>query len=365
MTTTSNDVKATANVSSPLRVMQQSKNGGEADSNNGSSSSSNLEHEDDDHDDGKGSGEGGAGAIRLTSAVVSQITETLLKVIFDAGSRQENSPHTPLSPQDIVVSSLAAELMGKGFFLWRRHVTDVGSLISKLHRLSLIKRAALAGAAHRALLQAGQSAPRSFIRQMGNEALNLKTRARCRSGALFAIVALVKKYPSSLITALPSAVQIIIKCLDPSAPALRKSLLRPATAALHALVQNYPSVTFHQKSQRFAVGTTPRTSSVIVIYDLRTATKWRILSGHKKTITAVSFNPSATYLASYSPDEACLKFWETGAQGFLTNFLGIQGQCIKTVKLAATTIAPSEQATSEALLNNRIVWISPKMVFES
>mmetsp|Transcript_44127 Transcript_44127/g.73535 ORF Transcript_44127/g.73535 Transcript_44127/m.73535 type:complete len:268 (+) Transcript_44127:1561-2364(+) len=252
--------------------------------------------------------------------------------------------------------------MGKGFFLWRRHVTDVGSLISKLHRLSLIKRAALAGAAHRALLQAGQSAPRSFIRQMGNEALNLKTQARCRSGALFAIVALVKKYPSSLITALPSAVQIIIKCLDPSAPALRKSLLRPATAALHALVQNYPSVTFHQKSQRFAVGTTPRTSSVIVIYDLRTATKWRILSGHKKTITAVSFNPSATYLASYSPDEACLKFWETGSQGFLTNFLGIQGQCVKTVKLATITIPPSGQTTSEALLNNRIVWISPKMI---
>eukprot|EP00469_Lotharella_globosa_P000398 CAMPEP_0167796704 /NCGR_PEP_ID=MMETSP0111_2-20121227/15207_1 /TAXON_ID=91324 /ORGANISM="Lotharella globosa, Strain CCCM811" /LENGTH=1669 /DNA_ID=CAMNT_0007690649 /DNA_START=264 /DNA_END=5273 /DNA_ORIENTATION=+ len=304
-------------------------------------------------------------AIKLTSSVVRQITETLLKVVFDVGSRHDTNDERPLSPQDIVVSSLAAELMGKGFFLWRRHVTDVASLISRLHRLSLIKRAALAGAAHRALLQAGQSAPRSFIRQMGNEALNLKSKARCRSGALFAIVALVKKYPSSLINALPSAVQIIIKCLDPSAPALRKSLLRPATAALHALVQNYPSVTFHQKSQRFAVGTTARTSSVIVIYDLRTATKWRILSGHKKTITAVSFNPSATYLASYSPDEepASLKFWETGSQGFLTNFLGITCQCIKTVPLPGIQLAaPGAQLTSEALLNNRIVWISPKMV---
>mmetsp|Transcript_23809 Transcript_23809/g.57672 ORF Transcript_23809/g.57672 Transcript_23809/m.57672 type:complete len:1737 (+) Transcript_23809:84-5294(+) len=303
-------------------------------------------------------------AIRLTSGVVSQITETLRKVIFDVASRHAEQPNATLSPQDIVVSSLAAELMGKGFFLWRRHITDVASLISKLHRLSLIKRAALAGAAHRALLQAGQAAPRSFIRQMGNEALNLKSKSRCRSGALFAIVALVKKYPSSLVTALPSAVQIIIKCLDPSAPALRKSLLRPATAALHALVQNYPSVTFHQKSQRFAVGTSPRTSSVIVIYDLRTATKWRILSGHKKTITAVSFNPSATYLASYSPDESppCLKFWETGSQGFLTNFLGIQGQCVKTIPLKVVSVQPGSQTTSEALLNNRIVWISPKMV---
>mmetsp|Transcript_4031 Transcript_4031/g.7716 ORF Transcript_4031/g.7716 Transcript_4031/m.7716 type:complete len:122 (-) Transcript_4031:143-508(-) len=104
---------------------------------------------------------------------------------------------------------------------------------------------------------------------------------------------------------------------------------------------------------------------VIVIYDLRTATKWRILSGHKKTITAVSFNPSATYLASYSPDEepATLRFWETGSQGFLTNFLGITCQCIKTVPLGAIQLAtPGAQLTSEALLNNRIVWISPKMV---
>ncbi|GAB5355853.1 hypothetical protein AAMO2058_000240700 [Amorphochlora amoebiformis] len=255
--------------------------------------------------------------IKLSAAIAGQITETLLKVIYDICSREESNAGHGLTTQDIVVSSLAAELMGKGFFLWRRHVGDAPSLISKLHRLSLIKRAALAGAAHRALLQAGQSAPRSFIRQMGNEALNLRSKPRCRSGALFAIVALVKKYPSSLVSALPSAVQIIIKCLDPSAPALRKSLLRPATAALHALVQNYPSVTFHQKSQRFAVGTTARTSSVIVIYDLRTATKWRILSGHTATITAVSFNPSAAYIASYSPDEqpANLKIWETGSQG--------------------------------------------------
>lgn len=317
------------------------------------------------HSERKASADGKDDPIKIPTSVVRQITETLLQVLYSISSRQDSS-RRPLSAQELVVSALAAELMGKGFFLWRRHVADVAGLISRLHRLSLFKRASLAGAAHRALLQAGLFAPRRFIVTMGGEALNLRAQGRCRSGALFAIVALVKKYPSSLISALPTTVQIIIKCLDPSASALRKSLLRPVTAALHALVKNYPCVSFHQKSQRFAVGTDARTSSVIVIYDLRTATKWRILSGHKGTITAVCFNPSATKLASYAPDESppVLKFWETGSSGLLTNLLGIQGQCVKTVKLpAAQRRGPaSAKAMGEALLKNRIVWISPRMV---
>ena len=33
------------------------------------------------------------------------------------------------------------------------------------------------------------------------------------------------------------------------------------------------------------------TQQVIIIYDLRTATKWRILEGHEAGVTAISFNP--------------------------------------------------------------------------
>jgi hypothetical protein len=75
--------------------------------------------------------------------------------------------------------------------------------------------------------------------------------------------------------------------------AVRKSLLQPATQALFVLVSKYPMVSFHQKSQRFAVGTDPQHGSVVIIYDLRTATKWRILEGHKGVLAAVAFNSSA------------------------------------------------------------------------
>lgn len=71
---------------------------------------------------------------------------------------------------------------------------------------------------------------------------------------------------------LPDVVTAVIRTLDPSEPDQRKGCLRASTRALHELVKQYPMVSFHQESQRYAVGTL---SSVIVIFDLRTATKVR------------------------------------------------------------------------------------------
>jgi hypothetical protein len=42
------------------------------------------------------------------------------------------------------------------------------------------------------------------------------------------------------------------------------------------LLQKYPMVSFHQESQRLAVGTS---ENVIIIYDLKTATRWHVLEG--------------------------------------------------------------------------------------
>lgn len=53
--------------------------------------------------------------------------------------------------------------------------------------------------------------------------------------------------------------------------------LHAATASLFQLVRRFPMVTFHQQTQRFAVGCT---DGLIVLYDLRTATKWKVLEGH-------------------------------------------------------------------------------------
>ena len=149
---------------------------------------------------------------------------------------------------DAVKCALAAELLGKGFSMWKNYIVDlVGALarvvffaplsrlhcaavIRRLHQLSLMANAAVASAAHRALLEAGRVVPKYFVQCMGKEALNSKSNPRARSQALFCIVALVRRYPEALAYVLPSTVQIITRCLDPSDPTLRKSLLQSATA---------------------------------------------------------------------------------------------------------------------------------------
>jgi hypothetical protein len=225
-------------------------------------------------------------------------------------------------------------------------------LFRKLHHLSLSRNAIIAKAAHRALLDAGKEAPKYFIRSMGKEALASKNTAQCRSGALIAIVSLVRKNPHCLAAVLPSAVQIIVRCLDPSDPGLRKNLLLSSTAALHVFIQKYPMASFHQVSQRFAVGTDAEHKNVIVIYDLRTATKWRMLDGHNGNISAIAFNQDGSCLVSYSADEKpapTVRAWNTAVSGFFSSLLGIQGRCTRVWKLKPAQVPAKKLSAKEAL----------------
>ena len=77
----------------------------------------------------------------------------------------------------------------------------------------------------------------------------------------------------------PVVVSAVLRPLDPSVPSLREGCLHASTSALRILVQRYAMMAFHQGTQRLAVGTV---EGVVVLYDLRTATKWRILQGHER-----------------------------------------------------------------------------------
>merc|ERR1712176_1611086 len=86
-------------------------------------------------------------------------------------------------------------------------------------------------------------------------------------------------------------------------------------------------VAFQQHTQRFAVGSV---DAIIIIYDLRTATKWRILEGHTSPVTAVCFEDNTgDQIASYASNEGSLRIWQTGTAGIFATILGIKGKCIK------------------------------------
>jgi WD40 repeat protein len=190
--------------------------------------------------------------------------------------------------------------------------------------------------------------------------------------AISLLGSLVKQDPISLLPLLPRLVETVVRSLDPHLPYLRDSCLQATTKVLHTLVSQYPMISFHQDSQRLAVGTN---DNVIVIYDLKTATRWHVLEvrkgkkkkknyfffcscsfyfisffafgqqfifffiyffffflkGHTGAITALSFSENGKFLSSYSIVDNQVKFWSTTA-GFV--IFGSTPHCVKSFAVA-------------------------------
>ena len=82
--------------------------------------------------------------------------------------------------------------------------------------------------------------------------------------------------------------------------------------------------------------------ALILIYDLRTTTRWKQLKGHRAAITAIEFNSDGQYLISYSAYERppTVKCWYIGSGGFFNSLLSLTSgaysngngmiKCIKT-----------------------------------
>lgn len=100
------------------------------------------------------------------------------------------------------------------------------------------------------------------------------------------------------------------------------------------MVKSFSMVAFHHETQRLAVGTP---SGPVVIYDVRTSAKWKILEGHVKDVMAVEFDSKGNILASYSSVDSTLRLWKVGNAGFLSTIIGGTGKSIKEIKLKALT----------------------------
>lgn len=188
----------------------------------------------------------------------------------------------------------------------------------------------------------------SYITTICKQILNGRNTVQQRQSSILCIVSLCKKYPIQMIQYVTTCVNVIIHVLDPSDAILRKSILQSCTTALHIFVQNYPFVTFHQNNQYIAIAAT----NTIIVYDLRTATKYRILQGHNGHVNAVSFNVSGDILLSYSAIEqnncAVIKIWNTAVNGLLSSLLGISGKCIQTIQLPLTDVVQNSVSNASS-----------------
>uniref|UniRef100_A0A3B0NGK7 WD domain, G-beta repeat, putative n=1 Tax=Theileria annulata TaxID=5874 RepID=A0A3B0NGK7_THEAN len=155
--------------------------------------------------------------------------------------------------------------------------------------------------------------------------------------ALNLIVDFMENYIELSFTYLADIVSIVIKCLDPLDYNIRVLLLKPATNALFYMVKNVPMVDFHQDTQRFAVGSQ---SGHVIIYDIRTATKWRMFIGSQSQIACIAFGSNGNLIAAYYNQIPAFMVWKCSSSGLIGSLLSNTNKELKSIKLKPINILP-------------------------
>jgi hypothetical protein len=346
----------------------------------------------------------GCGSVAQASALLTHMAcagpDPRVTITYTAPSGRPASAAAPLSlsPSCVAALTLAVDCLAKGFVLWQPYVADLLALVTKLHYLALCSQhPALAAAASRAFTQIGRVAPKHLVNAMAREAvakppsaspaptlsshspaprastlpaaaltaLHLSAApdaplATDPGAALAAILAVAARHPLALYRSVPLIAQVLVRCLDPVRPNLRRALLPPATRALHTLVSTYATIAFDQHSQRVAVAARAPDPSApaapaaaddcgVVLYDLRTATRIRVLLGHHAPVLALAFSPSGAVLLSYAREE--VRFWAVGGSGLLASLLGGAGRCTQ-----AQTLQACRAQGPQAVMQVSVTW---------
>lgn len=209
------------------------------------------------------------------------------------------------------------------------------------------------------MMQVGAKDPLLLLHVMARAARRLDLGAAYASSALHVLVAFIHKFSAKVIPLLPKFTEAVLRCLEPSDPALRRQSLMAVTSALHQLVQTFPMVAFHQTSQRFGVGTS---DGLVVVYDLRTATKWRILEGHTGAIAALSFSQDGNKVGSYSCRDSSIRVWQCASTGLLGGFLGSGSRCLQSHALPSIANTSPGTKISEAWRRVSLTWPDARLL---
>lgn len=97
--------------------------------------------------------------------------------------------------------------------------------------------------------------------------------------------------------------------LDPTQTAMREAVVQAATVMISELVRTYPTISFHAKMQRLAVGTH---EGAVIMYDLKTATRLYVIEGHRASLSALGFSPDGRRLITVSLGDSKALIWKVG-----------------------------------------------------
>lgn len=208
---------------------------------------------------------------------------------------------------------VALELCLRGFSIWQQYV----DAMDLLRRVSAIAMAVdlegqassdLVAVARQTTLHIAQENTPLFMTTLHLDVIQASSAAQANS-TMRLVAFIVRRRPLILYPNLPRLAEAVVKSLDPT-NRMREEVLQSATLMISELIATYPSISFHNRLQRIAIGTH---EGAIVLYDLKTATRLFILEGHKGRLDGVSFSPDGRRIVSVSIPEGKMLGWKVGS----------------------------------------------------
>ena len=133
-----------------------------------------------------------------------------------------------------------------------------------------------------------------------------------------------------LVEHLPTVINLVMQLISTTRKELKLMCIETCKAILSSIITNYPMVSFHEGSQKLAIGSI---DGKIFIYDMNTGCIWKNLVAHNTQISALIFDKLGNLIISYSSEESMIKCWKIGLGNFFNNFLGKEYRIKKLPKI--------------------------------
>ncbi|CAO1623791.1 unnamed protein product [Sympodiomycopsis kandeliae] len=207
----------------------------------------------------------------------------------------------------------------EGFSIWQQYI-DAMQLLRLVSTLAMSQEEASMGGAssrqrqavidlaRRTTLRIAEENTPLFITTLHLDILQASS-AKAAASTMRLVAFIVRRQPLILYANLPRLAEALVKSLDPTSP-MRETVLESATMMISELIQTYPSISFHNKLQRLAIGTH---EGAAILYDLKTATRLFIIEGHQSKIDGLSFSPDGRRLITVSLIEGKILIWKVGS----------------------------------------------------
>jgi WD40 repeat protein len=254
----------------------------------------------------------------------------------------------------------AAGILGKGMEMWRQELSSsqFKEIVEELVLYGCKETQQHKQVFFRALISIASCNFIDFIEILAQEIENMDIDPLYPSSCIEVLDLFVEQRYEEVAAYLPAVIELIVRTLNPHNPMLRKTTIEKASHTLKTLILKLPMISFSQKQQRLAIGTM---NHLVVVYDLKTASQWKLLKSHSGPVCAVQFDVSGDFLASYSSVDCSVLVWKLKS-GFIQDLIG--SSATKPVKVHRLACLDWNQANYKKFLDTvRLSWNSDNKIF--